>query len=373
MPDFDDQRPSRPAPPDHLIRNVVIGMAVAIFVLAVVFLFVVTRQPEEPTPAEPAVAEATATPTTLPTASPTPTPTPTPTPEPTPPNHAIEGNLQSVAFVVAGSLSASLQKALPADQASYAGLLADQLAAALAWKINVKKDVRKGDQVKIVYNPTARTSRVPLYAFWYKSKRLNKEFFYVHFPTTGPASASFFDRDGHGILETLQRPPIPEEMMATTTIKPEGEDGLIFDVPLHTKVIMPFPARVLRLNWDLENLGRSIEVRYLDSGVVAQFCHLETISDKVQEGALLTSGSAVATTGDTGNTLLPRLLYRTQRVGPDDERTPVSPFEVHGRQTNELPVADHAAFFAAVKRIEKLFSQISTGAEVTPTPAVSEE
>ncbi len=364
MPDFDDHRPRRVAPPDHLIRNVVVGIAAVVFVAVVVLVLFVARGPGQSTPVEPAVADLTPTPG--PAA--TPTPTPTPTPEPTPPNHAVDGNLQAVGFVVTGGLNASLAKALPADQTGYASILASQAAAVLSWKLNVKRDLRPGDVMKIVYNPTAQTARVPLYGVWYRSKQSGEELFYVFYPTAAPATSSFFDADGHGVVGAMERPPIPKELLDSTAVNPVGTDAVEFVVPMQTRVIMPFPGRVLRLNWDPEHLGRSVEVRYLDSGVIAQFGHLETISDRVQEDVLISSGEVIATSGRTGNVSSPRLLYRTQRPGENDERTPVNPFELHGRQVSELPRAEFAAFRAAVARIEALFKQVELP-EIPPVPS----
>jgi murein DD-endopeptidase MepM/ murein hydrolase activator NlpD len=120
----------------------------------------------------------------------------------------------------------------------------------------------------------------------------------------------------------------------------------------------PFPARVLRLNWDLDRLGRSIEVRYLDSGVIAWFCHLDAVSDRVKEGAMLGSGDVIAVTGNTGKTSRAGLLYRTFRSKDEGEPEPISPLDIHEKVRAELPAADRVNFVAIRAKVEQLFALV---------------
>jgi len=270
-----------------------------------------------------------------------------------------EGNLNAVAFRVQGSLSSSIAAALPEDQRALATALADRLFGALQWFFESQKDVRGGDEVKIVYNPSARTERAPLYGFWYKSKRLGKTLFYFYYPEGGTGGVSYFDAEGNSIAEVMKRPPLPPEIVANAIVRPMGANAVVFNVPVGTPLLMPFPARILRLNWDQENLGRCIEARYLLVGFIAQFCNLEAISDKAAEGAMIDAGTQVATTGDSGKTSVPRLLYRTFRSAEEGDLKPVSPFEVHGKDKKQLPAAERVNFLAVRAKVEKLFEKIT--------------
>lgn len=360
MPDFEDFRPNNNHKPDTLIRNAVIGAGVLVVAIFAVMLFVTGSEKEE-TPqaveATPAVEEAT-----TPEPTPEPTPTPTPTPEPTPqgpPNYVEEGKLHAVAFHVVGNLTNSLKQALPVEQKKYASALAEQLAAILSWKIDPRRDMRKGDKVKIVYNPQAKTMHSPIYGFSYQSQRLKKTLFFVYFPSDSSATVSYFDREGRGIIDRIMRPPFSEDTIAKATIRPGGKKGLTFFVPPDSAVVMPYPARTLRLNWDVDNLGRSVEVRYLDSGVIAQFCHLTTISDQVKEGGIIGSGTKFARVGNTGGNARVRFVYRTFRAGDDGVNEPIDPIEHHGREPYQLAAADRASFLVATAKVEKIFSKIT--------------
>jgi len=252
-----------------------------------------------------------------------------------------------------------LKSALPEDESSLATILGERLESALQWKIDPRRDLRAGDEAKIVYNPQARSERVPLYGFWYKSRKTGKEYFYIYFPDKTAGDASFFDEQGQGISGRIERPPLPEDALMSANIRPLGKNGVSFSVPRGTTVIAPFPARVTRLNWEMDKLGRSVEIRYLDSGAFGQFCNLENISDKLKEGSLLTTGMLIGTSGSSGQTTYSRLLYRVEKESESGERIAVDPYEIHGRKAHELPAADRVNFLVAFAKVVKLFGEIA--------------
>lgn len=364
MPDFDDFRDYRRRDQDHFTRNMVlVTIALGVVVLIAYFLFSGDKEPAtQIAEATPAVAAAV-------DAEPTPEATPVPTPETTPagpPSFAKRDNLHVLAFRVDGSLTASIRRSLPAEYQDMAGTLARRLADALRWQLDTRRDLRRDDEVKIVFNPTAKTERAPLYGFWYKSRRLGKELKFIYFPQAKGTLSAYFDSHGTSIAERMKRPPLTDEDLANASLENLSTKGIRYNVAPGTRVMMPFPARVLRLNWDQDNLGRSIEVRYLDSGNVAWFAHLETVGEKVKEGAIIGSGSFFAATGATGKTTRPCLLYRTFKAAEGAEPTPVSPLEVHKTEAQTLPAADRVAFVAVNAKIGQLFGLVTVPAASPP-------
>ena len=354
MADFDDYR-TRNAGQDHLVRNIVV-VAVVMAAAFIGALLLVSGEKAAPTDDE-KTAAASPTPADV-----TPPPAPSPTPAATPAgSHAFftDGNLQVLAFRLNGSLDASLKEALPDELKDLATPLAGRLSEALRWKLDPRRELRPGDEAKIIFNPQARTEHSPLYGFRYKSGRLGKELFYVYFPDAKGSTSFYFDKEGNSIAETIQRPPLRNEDMQMATVRNLADRGMFFQTEPGTKVIMPFPARVLRLNWDQEKLGRSVEVRYMDSGVVAWFCHLEAISDIVQEGAIISSDSVFASTGATGDTANPGLLYRTFRQPEGETAQPINPLEVHEKQKYQLPSADRVQFLALRTKVEQLLEKVA--------------
>jgi murein DD-endopeptidase MepM/ murein hydrolase activator NlpD len=281
-----------------------------------------------------------------------------PTPPPRTKSYAIDGGLHVVAFRVAGSLSSSLHEALPEMYKERAVALADRLSDALRWRLPSNSDLRRGDRIKLVFNPTAQAERSPIYGFWIKSGKLGKELTYIYFPRPGVGPAPYFDPQGQSIAEIMSNPPLGAADMERATVENLGKEGLFFGAPRGTEAVMPFAGRVLRLNWDMNALGRSVEVKYGESGAVAWFAYLDSVSDRASEGALLGAGEVIGRIGATGKAPRSGLLYRAFREADGEKREPISPLELHERKRPELPAADRVAFIAAKARLAQLFEMV---------------
>jgi Peptidase family M23 len=354
MADFDDFRPARGSRDDKFTRQVAIVAVVLGLATLVAFFAFMSVGDDESTSESGATTEKVEEP-----------PTPEPTPEPTPtgpPSHAVQDPLHVLAFSVNGTLSTSIKAALPDEYDDVALTLSQRLAEALRWRVNPRRDLRKGDTAWIVFNPNAKTERAPLYGFRYHSKRFGKDFRFVYFPQAKGVPSPFFDAEGNNVAQQITRSPLDAGALTQAQIVNLGSGGLRYLAPRGTKVVMPFPARVMRLNWDQDNLGRSIEVRYLDSSKLAWFCHLDTISDQVKEGAILGSGTSFATVGQTGKATRPLLLYRTFAPSEAGEPKAISPYEVHGKENVTLAAADRVAFVAVMAKIDKLFALVEPAA-----------
>ncbi|MDP8221907.1 MAG: M23 family metallopeptidase [Candidatus Lernaella stagnicola] len=355
MADFDDYRPSS-GRPDHFTRSIIIiALALGLVVLSAYFLFSDNEDDDTP-PALTPIAD-----TPVEDAAPTPVATPEPTPEPTPlgpPSYVQHDKLHVLAFRIEGSLTASIKRALPDQYQDTAGTLARRLADAMRWRLNPRRDLRSGDQAKIVFNPDAKTERAPIYGFWYRSKRLEKELRFIYFPQAKGTPSPYFDPEGVNIAQQLKRPPLGATALAEAGIANLGTKGMRFSVPTGTQVSMPYPARVIRRNWDMANLGRCVEARYLDSGYTAWFCHLDTLGEGTSDGAIIGSGNAFATVGATGKTRGPALLYRVFKPQEGDDPQPASVYELHGKEEIKLVAADRVAFVAVVSRVDQLFELV---------------
>jgi hypothetical protein len=196
MPDFDDFSPANAAARQHGAQHFH-RHGIAISVLALVFVLTSGDEEtaEEATPRQPprgSAADARADPGTE---TPEATPEPTPTPERLSPPAAT--CMRGVR--VAGTLARSLKSALPRTKSSLATILGERLESALQWKIDPRRDLRAGDEAKIVSIRRRAANACRLYGFWYQSRKTGKEYFYIYFPDKTAGDASFFDEQGQGI------------------------------------------------------------------------------------------------------------------------------------------------------------------------------
>ncbi len=333
--------------PRLVLMFVVFGVAI----LATVFLAPRLHRQKQTAPASAA-----------PAASPAPAVAAAGSPEPAVPNSRsfqAAGDVRALAFRAEhGGLAASIRDALPDDLKDLATPLADRLNRALRWQGESTKELRRNELFKIVFNPNARAERAPLYGFWRERGKDGKPQFYIYYPQAQRAPSPFYDEQGVCIAETIDRPPLDAANMEKASIDNLGAGGLYFAVPRGTLVTMPFPGRVLRTNWDMPALGRSVEVRYLDSDAVAWFAHLDAVAEKAHEGELLSTGDPVGEAGESGRAPRPGFLYRTFHQEGDGPLRPFPPLDLHETKRLELPPAERLNFIAIRDKIEKLLASV---------------
>jgi len=354
MPDFDDTRSPRRGPSLPLAINILVVAAVLTAALTALFFLFSGHAADQPEiEATPAAEE------------PSPTPEPTPVaPEETPitaANYATKGELHALGFRVqrGDSLTDAIRRDLPEQYQDLAASLANQLGNALQPRLDLRRDLRKDDEGKVVFQPGAKFTETPVYGFWYKSRRLEKELLYIGFLSKGDAALHYYDSDGKGLRAEMKNQPLsPADLEQATVVRLGDNRGLVYHAPRSTRLLMPFPARVLRLNWDLENLGRSIEVRYLGDDALAWFCYLENVGEKVEPGAMINAGDPFATIGVNKQTAQPGLLYRTFRQAGDAEPREISPLDLHQTEPVQLPKEDQVVFISIRAQVKELLAAV---------------
>jgi murein DD-endopeptidase MepM/ murein hydrolase activator NlpD len=341
-----------PRPEQFALHVVALAALFGVAVLATVFLAPRWRT-ARPAKVRPSAAAAAAPAATVgPAAA---------SPEPTPQAlrwFAVEGDVCALAFRFKGGVTASIRDALPDEYKENAGTVAERLLRALRWQLDPKRDFRREELIKIAFNPAARAERVPLYGFWRQHGRDGRPQFFIYYPQVQKTPSPYYDETGACIAETMEQPPLAPADMEHASVESLGAQGLYFDVPRNTNVILPFAGRVLRVNWDMPALGRSVEVRYSENDALAWFAHLDMLGEKTAEGATLAAGDIVGLAGDTGRAKGTGFLYRTFRQSGDAPPQAVSPLELHESNRAEIPAAERVNFIAVRDKLERLFARV---------------
>ncbi len=238
------------------------------------------------------------------------------------------------------SLARTISNAVDSD--------ADALAAVYSrlfmWDLDLRRDVQKGDQIWMVWQPVEGEEPV-VAAAWYKSQKLGKTLQVYRFQAPGDTAPSYWHADGSEAPLRLQGGPIEGYDMVTSLLKDRPDHrGMDFRAPVGTDVVSPKAGTVTRVNWNHKANGNCVEVRFPD-GTLAKFLHLDKLS--VRAGQYVQAGQLLAASGNTGHSTAAHLHYELQK----NDKT-VDPVDYHGTQRRELPAAAQDAFAAVVNDMD---------------------
>lgn len=234
------------------------------------------------------------------------------------------------------SLEASLSRA----DAELGPALAQVAKRVLVWWLDVRRDLRAGDELELMFERVPDAEPVLLWVA-YRSDKHGRRFEAVRHQPTGSPFARYYDRDGREVEARLQQSPIESYEQVTSLIGDgRGHKGVDFKAPVGTPIVSPFDGTVTRRNWSTRGNGRCLEIADAKTGVRAMFLHLSEIvvrpGDRVRQGQLL------ARSGNTGRSTAPHLHYQLER----ENGRIVDPLRFHDTHHRRLPETERAALSA---------------------------
>lgn len=263
-----------------------------------------------------------------------------------------------LAFNVKGGLIPSIKKVLPETE-PYSEHIGAQLLKALIWDIDQRRDIRNGDQCRLVYKTTKDRFKIRVYGLEFHSKKFSKTYRYFFFWEADKKFPEYFTESGNAVARRMKNPPLKtfDEVISVFSQGSKSRDSIKYRVRTGTEVRMPYPAVVKRINWDIEKLGLSVEVNYPGTGMDAHFYHLSAISEKVLPGEHIPKGEVFARTGVSGDTQTPHLEYKLiQDTG--EGPNPADPFKLHGEEPYMLPPSAYKDFVSVKYQILEKFRKV---------------
>lgn len=253
---------------------------------------------------------------------------------------AIPSDFATGRAVIAGSIPASL--------GPIAGERGDALAAAfnrlVMWDLDVRRDLRAGDEASVAWQETNDNAQVVIGAASYKSLKFNKSLTAFRFQATGDSMARYWSADGKEVEFRLNNSPIDNYDQVTSLLKDRPtHHGMDFKAPVGTPIKSPWAGVVTKTNWNWGSNGNCIEVEFAN-GTTGKFLHLS--ENKVKAGDRVQAGAVIALSGNTGRSTGPHLHYQLEKGGEI-----LDPVKVHGTFRRELPESDRARFTAEVERM----------------------
>ena len=245
---------------------------------------------------------------------------------------------QSVSTQVVGSIEATLTK----ETGRHGPALAAQTARLLGWRGDVARQVHKGDSIRIVYKVEEQPELLALEYDGLKLKLRAYGFRDKH------GIRRFYNGNGEGIEPVVVNSPLVlYEQITEVPQRGRGKrkhDGVDFKADIGTAIVLPFDARINRVNWSTRVNGRCIEVIFTN-GNRARFLHLNTVNPQVKVGKKLRAGTTLGTVGSTGRSGGPHLHYEI--LSPAGKV--LNPLKVHGTRAFQVSKALRPSFHSKLQ------------------------
>lgn len=264
--------------------------------------------------------------------------------------------LQTLSAPIRGPLSHSLRRVSDAETSKFLAALAARL---LVWKVDLRRELRRGDHIRIVYRPVQEQSRFQIEAMSYLSSKHNKTYKFYRFHPNNQTFAVYYDEKGRSIEQYLEHTPLPIYDQVTSILKMRPRHkGVDFKAPVGTPIVLPFRARVVQKNWNVRYNGSCIKLEFVDKTwkgqrVEALFLHLHKIEAGVKEGVVLPAGVKIAEVGNTGRSTAPHLHYQLQTR----KQKIIDPFQFHRTHTKNVPTDRMDSFQAQHRSLDAVLGR----------------
>ncbi len=259
--------------------------------------------------------------------------------------------------VLTGTITSSLYQALlTGDEAGIPlderGRLVDQLADRIfAWQIDFSRDLRSGDQFRILYermvrpDGSARTGKVLGAQFTINSR--DYEAFHFAFDD---GTEDYFDREGESLRRAFLRAPLQYRRISsaysTSRFHPvlkrnRPHYGVDYAAASGTPIYAVGDGTVRRAN-NGGGFGNVVEISHT-RGYMTRYAHLRGFASGIRSGVRVKQGDVIGYVGMTGLATGPHLHYEFHSGG-----RPVDPKTIENLSGDPVPSAHRTAFSARV-------------------------
>lgn len=258
-------------------------------------------------------------------------------------NGVFTAKLESVAFekqIVfrAGRIESSLFAA--ADKAGLPDPVAIQLTEIFSSDIDFHRELRKGDEFKVVYEDltlegrSARSGRVLAVEF----VNNNKPYKAYWFTPSGNRTAGYYNEDGRSLKKSFLRSPLAFSRISSgftpRRFHPiqqrwKAHNGVDYAAPTGTPIMATASGTVKFSGWQ-NGYGNFVEIQH-HSGYSTAYAHLSRFGKGVKVGQKVEQGDVIGYVGATGWATGPHLHYEF-RVN----RVPKNPLSITVAQAEPL-------------------------------------
>lgn len=284
------------------------------------------------------------------------------------------GDLIPVSIDVRDSLFAAFEK--NDDISKYAKqfgisnlseLLSAHVARNLVWKLNLKKDIKKGDRMSFVFRmiPEAEMKSrtdipdvLEVLAINYYSKERGQAIETYFYKPAGKKFGKQYYVDGQMIEKVIVNSPITDYIQVTSLLADRSpkHDGIDYKTPIGTPVFATVNGVVAKINWNVKYNGDSVSIRIPGKPQVLTYLHLDKVI--VKPGQAVKAGEQIAFSGNTGRTTAPHLHYQVSVGSEEGKKAKIlNPFVFHETTFEVLRGDDLPKFKAKVQEFKVLIEK----------------
>ncbi|HCF62687.1 MAG TPA: peptidase M23 [Myxococcales bacterium] len=283
-----------------------------------------------------------------------------PAPAPPPADPLEEAGLQRLSLTIDGALELSMRNAVDSDVAAP---LSQVTARLLVWWVDVRRDLRKGDKLDVIYDLPPGEEPL-IHALRFYSNKNERDYRAYLFQPEGARWPRYFQPTAEELEERLEHGPIDEYQQVTSVLRDGRKHrGVDFKTPVGSPVKMPFDAHLTRKNWRFRGNGNCLEFRDSKSRRII-FLHLDELPKDLAVGKTYRAGQLVARSGNTGHSTAPHLHYQLENAAGKV----LDPYEVHQTYRARLEASQVPAFEATRARYDRMLEPDKAPA---PTPVAS--
>ena len=226
--------------------------------------------------------------------------------------------------------------------------LLSQLADLFTWEIDLEKEVRKGDNFKILYEQRSRKGQETKTGLRILAAELNsagQKYTAVYFERQN-GIAGYYNQEGRSLARSFLRFPL--EFSAITSPFTDSRfhpilrtnlphTGVDFAAQRGTPVRSVGDGIITEAGWN-GGYGKAIDIKH-DSTYSSRYAHLDSFAEGIQPGVSVTKGQVIGFVGSTGRSTGPHLhfeLYKDQQY--------INPLSIEFPAEDQLDPALHRLF-----------------------------
>jgi len=268
--------------------------------------------------------------------------------------------------VAVGTIESSLFAAT--DLAGVPDAITSQIAEVLGGKIDFARDMRRGDQFRVIYETRthrgrpAGAGRVLAVEFINKGVAFNATWFSVD-----GQSGGYYDKDGVSLRGTFLRSAIKFSRISSTfgmrkhPIAKEWRKhaGVDFAAPTGTPIMATADGTVDFIGWQ-NGYGKIIVLRH-GNNIITMFAHQSRFAKNLKKSEQVSQGDIIGYVGTTGWSTGAHLHYEMRIAG-----RPVNPFSASLPAAEPLKGSEKVAFFKEAGGLQLQLEKLATLQSAVP-------
>ena len=227
-----------------------------------------------------------------------------------------------------------------------------QLAEVFGWKVDFLRDVRDGDQFRLIYEVREREGERLGTGHIVAAEYVNRGEHHKAVRYTSPdGTAGYYEPDGSSLERGFLRYPVEFSRISSNfnparlhpihnTVRPHN--GVDLAAPTGTSIKSAGTGRVSFIGWK-HGYGRVIQVRH-DGKHETLYAHLSGFKANLKRGSKVEKGATLGYVGMTGAATGPHLHYEFRVNGK-----PLDPLKVDLPEANPIASKDRKDFLAQTR------------------------